>query len=132
MLQTIWEVIQSLFGFGRSGGDLNALQMVLRTVLVYAFTLAIVRLGSKRFLSQATAFDTVVGIMLGSIMSRAIDGSSPFFRTLLAGAALVGMHWLIAALSLHFDWLGTLVKGHSILLIKDGKLLDSLLYAKTR
>jgi uncharacterized membrane protein YcaP (DUF421 family) len=122
MLPTIWEVIQSLFGFGRSGGDLNALQMVLRTVLVYAFTLAIVRLGSKRFLSHATAFDTVVGIMLGSIMSRAIDGSSPFFRTLLAGAALVGMHWLIAALSLHFDWLGTLVKGHSILLIKDGKL----------
>src|SRR4051812_22541814 len=105
MFQTVWEVIRTLFGFGGSSGDITALQAVLRTIVIYAFTLAIVRFGSKRFLSQATAFDTIVGIMLGSVMSRAINGSAPFFPTLLAGAALVGMHWLMAALALRFDWL---------------------------
>jgi uncharacterized membrane protein YcaP (DUF421 family) len=49
-----------------------------------------VRLGSKRFLGQTSAFDTIVGIMLGSIMSRAINSSAPFFPTLIAGVVLVG------------------------------------------
>ena len=53
-----------------------------------AFTLAIVRLGSKRFLSKATAFDVIVGIMLGSVMSRAITASASFFPTLLVGGML--------------------------------------------
>jgi uncharacterized membrane protein YcaP (DUF421 family) len=73
--------------------------MALRTIAIYTFTLAIVRLGSKRFLGQASAFDTIVGIMLGSVMSRAINGSAPFLPTLGAGAVLIGMHWLLALLS---------------------------------
>ena len=122
MLETLWEQLQTLVGTGSEGTDLNAVQAVLRTVLVYSFTLAIVRLGSKRFLSQATAFDTVVGIMLGSVMSRAIDGSASLFLTMIAGTSLVGVHWLIAALALKFDSFGTLVKGNAIQLIKDGKI----------
>lgn len=122
MLQAVWEQFQILFGLGGESGDATALQTLLRTILIYAATLAIVRLGSKRFLSQATAFDTIVAIMLGSVMSRAISGSSPFFLTLLAGATLVGLHWLMAALALRFDWFGTLVKGNAILLIEDGKI----------
>lgn len=122
MLQEAWGQLQGLLGFGREGGDLTALQIFLRTILIYSFTLAIVRLGSKRFLSQATAFDTVIGIMLGSVMSRAIDGSAPLSLTMLAGTVLVGMHWSMAALALRFGWFGTLVKGNPILLIKDGQI----------
>jgi uncharacterized membrane protein YcaP (DUF421 family) len=122
MLQVIWEQFQSLFGLGRDPADVSAIQMALRTVFVYAFTLAIVRLGSKRFMSKATAFDVIVGIMLGSVMSRAITGSASFFPTLMVGATLVGMHWLIAALAFRFESFGSLVKGNSILLIEDGKI----------
>jgi uncharacterized membrane protein YcaP (DUF421 family) len=122
MLQVIWEQFQILFGLGRDSADLSAIQMALRTVFVYAFTLAIVRLGSKRFMSKATAFDVIVGIMLGSVMSRAITGSAAFFPTLMVGATLVGMHWLIAALAFRFESFGSLVKGNSILLIEDGKI----------
>ena len=73
MLQTVWDQIQTLLGFGQDVGDVGAVQMALRTIVIYAFSLVIVRLGSKRFLSQATAFDVIVAIMLGSIMSRAAD-----------------------------------------------------------
>jgi uncharacterized membrane protein YcaP (DUF421 family) len=96
--------------------------MALRTILIYALTLAIVRLGSKRFLSDATAFDVIVGIMLGSIMSRAINGSAPFLPTLFAGAVLVGMHWLFAALAFRTDWFGSIVKGDPVLLVRDGEI----------
>ena len=122
MLQAVWEHFQILLGLGPSAGDAGAIQIVLRTVFVYAFTLAIVRLGSKRFLSKATAFDVIVGIMLGSVMSRAITESASFFPTLMVGGTLVGSHWLIAALAFRFDWFGSLVKGNSVLLIEDGKI----------
>jgi len=109
-------------GLSHDINDLSYVQSALRTIVVYGLTLAIVRLGSKRFLSKATAFDVIVGIMLGSVMSRAITGSTPFYPTLIAGATLVGMHWLIAALAFRFDWFGTLVKGKSVLLIENGEI----------
>ena len=123
MFQAIWDLLQPLLGLGLDVGDVNALQMALRTILIYAFTLALVRLGSKRFLAEATAFDVIVGIMLGSIMSRAINGSAPFFPTLLGGVALVGLHWLLGTISFHLDWFGPIIKGNPILLIKDGEVL---------
>ncbi|MEP7214424.1 MAG: YetF domain-containing protein [Acidobacteriota bacterium] len=120
MIESVWEQFGAPLGIGRDSGDMTAVQIVLRTVVVYSFTLMIVRLGSKRFLSQATAFDTVIGIMLGSVMSRAIDGSTSLFLTMLSGTALVALHWVIAALALRFDWFGTVVKGNPIMLIDDG------------
>jgi uncharacterized membrane protein YcaP (DUF421 family) len=122
MLQTVWEQFQIWLGLGRDVGDVGAAQMALRTVVIYAFSLLIVRLGSKRFLSEATAFDVIVGIMLGSVMSRAINGSAPFFPTLLGGVVLIGMHWLLGVLAFHASWFGTLVKGNPVLLIKDGNI----------
>jgi len=103
MLHAIAEQFQTLLGLGRDVGDVGAFQMALRTIIVYVCSLAVIRVGSKRFLSQASAFDVIVGIMLGSVMSRAINGSAPFLPTLLAGAVLVGMHWLLAALAFHID-----------------------------
>ena len=115
-------MLEDLLGLGLDVADVNALQMALRTILIYTATLAIVRVGSKRFLSQATAFDAIVAIMLGSIMSRAINGSAPFLPTLAAGLILVGLHWLIAAIAYSSDGFGSLVKGEPVLLIKDGRL----------
>jgi uncharacterized membrane protein YcaP (DUF421 family) len=120
MLQELWDQLQALFGLGSYAENANAIQIALRTILVYASTLAIVRLGSKRFLSEATAFDVIVAIMLGSVMSRAVDGSSPFLPTLLTGGVLLGVHWLLASLAYHTSWLGNLIKGERVLLIKDG------------
>lgn len=117
-------MLQDLFGLGLDVEDVNAIQMAFRTVLIYASTLAIVRVGSKRFLSQATAFDAIVAIMLGSIMSRAINGSAPFLPTLAAGAILIGLHWLIAAIAYSSDWFGTLVKGEPVLLIENGSIQE--------
>ena len=122
MFESVLDQVQNWLGLGRHATDAGAVEMVLRTIVVYGFTLAIVRLGSKRFLSKATAFDVIVGIMLGSVISRAITSSDSFFPILMAGITLVGIHWLIAALAFRFAWFGTLVKGQSVLLIEDGKV----------
>ena len=125
MLEELWEPVRLLLGLDRDVGDVNLGQMALRTVIVYAVTLVLIRLGNKRFLSRATAFDVIVAIMLGSIVSRAINGSAPFVPTLLgAGVALVGMHWLFGTLAFHTDWLGAWIKGEPVLLIREGQLQE--------
>jgi uncharacterized membrane protein YcaP (DUF421 family) len=122
MLQSLWEQFQALLGLSLDVSDVNPIQMALRTILIYAFTLALVRLGSKRFLAEASAFDVIVGIMLGSVMSRAINGSAPFLPTLAGGAVMVAIHWLLGVVSYHTDWLGPIIKGNPVLLIKDGEV----------
>ncbi|HKO60142.1 MAG TPA: YetF domain-containing protein [Pyrinomonadaceae bacterium] len=124
MLQALGNQLQIVLGLELDVSGANAVQMALRTIVVYVFSLAIVRLGSKRFLSQASAFDFIVGIMLGSVMSRAINGSAPFFPTLVAGTVLIGMHWLLAVLAYHIDWFGPLVKGNPVLLVKEGQIQE--------
>ncbi len=122
MLETLWQEVQTLLGLGVDVSDVDTLQMALRTIVIYAITLALVRLGSKRFLSEASAFDVIVSIMLGSVMSRAINGSAPFIPTLLSGVVLLGLHWLFAVIAYRTDWFGSLVKGRSVLLIKEGEI----------
>jgi len=122
MLQALVDQIQTFLGYQRDVSDVNAIQMALRTMIIYAVTLVLIRLGSKRFLSEATAFDVIVGIMLGSVMSRAINSSAPLFPTLLAGAVFIGLHWFFAFLAHHTTWFGPIVKGNPVLLIKDGKI----------
>lgn len=121
-MQSFLDQLQMLLGLGLEVGNVGAGQMAIRTVLIYIFTLAIVRLGSKRFLSESTAFDVIIGIMLGSVMSRAINGSAPFVPTLLSGVVLVGLHWLITFLAYRIDWFGPIVKGNPVMLIKDGQI----------
>ncbi|RYD62747.1 MAG: DUF421 domain-containing protein [Verrucomicrobiaceae bacterium] len=121
MALTIWEQFQILLGFGVDFENLSIVQASFRTIVVYAITLALVRLGSKRLLGKHSAFDVVVGIMLGSIMSRAINGSAPLLLTIVTGMVLLGVHWLFAILAYRTKWFGPIIKGRRIILIKDGK-----------
>lgn len=126
MLEEAWDVLGTALGLDREVAEVGTAQMALRTVIVYVVTLVLVRLGNKRFLSRATAFDVIVAIMVGSIVSRAINGSAPFFPTLLgAGASLVALHWVFATVAFHTDWFGTIVKGEPVLLIRDGEIVES-------
>jgi uncharacterized membrane protein YcaP (DUF421 family) len=123
-MEALVETVRELLGLGRDIADVDALQMAHRTVIIYASALIIIRLGSKRFLSKATAFDVIVAIMLGSILSRGINGSAPFLPTIVAGAVLVGLHWLLAFLTSRLDWFGPLVKGNPVLLVEDGTIRE--------
>lgn len=116
------EALAAVFG----ENNLNALQTALRAVITFIITVAAIRLGNKRLFGKGTAFDTVVAIMIGSVMSRAITGSGS--GTMLAvwgaGLTLIGMHWLVSTLSFHNSWFGPLVKGHEVELVRDGHILD--------
>ncbi|HEX5514507.1 MAG TPA: YetF domain-containing protein [Gammaproteobacteria bacterium] len=117
-----WEPLQAMLGLGKDVAQVGIVEMALRTVLVYVAALVLVRLASRRLLAKASAFDVIVAIMLGSILSRAINGSAPLLPTLAAGAVLLAMQRLLAVVARHTDWLGPMVKGGPVLLIEDGQV----------
>lgn len=120
MLLAFSDQLQSLLGHGDEIWETGIIQTALRGVVVYSITLVLVRLASKRFMAKASAFDVVVGIMLGSIMSRGILGLSPIVLTLTASCVILALHNLFAVIAYRFDWFGPLVKGRNVFLIKDG------------
>ena len=124
MIEIMSNGLDTLLGLGADAGDIGPGQMALRAVIIYGFTLLIVRLGSKRFLGKATAFDVIMGIMIGSVMSRAINGSAGLVATIAAGAVLVGLHWLFGVIAYHTAWFGRVVKGTPVKLIEDGEVRE--------
>ena len=107
---------------GADEGGILWWQMIIRSTVIFFLALIMVRLGGKRIFGKHTAFDIVLGIVLGSILGRAITGNAPFFLTLLAAATLVCLHWLMAFIAVRWDSLGTLVKGNYQVLVKDGEV----------
>lgn len=109
------------------GKDLDWWQMGARAVLTYFITMIIIRLGKKRLFGKSAAMDVVLGVILGSVMSRAINGSSTLLPAAVATLVLVFLHALSAKLALLSPALGVLLKGRPHLLVKDGTpLKDSL------
>jgi uncharacterized membrane protein YcaP (DUF421 family) len=67
--------------------NLTIYLMASRAAIVDLAALAIVRVEEKQFLSKNTAFDFILGIRFGSMVSRAITSSSSVFATLIAAIA---------------------------------------------
>lgn len=107
---------------GIGADSLSWYQMGLRALILYLAALVLVRVGEKRFLGKNTAFDVILGIILGSVISRAINGSADLLPTLAAGAVLVALHWLLAVFAFRSDHFGDLVKGRRRLLVADGEI----------
>lgn len=109
-------------GLGLEADSLSLLQMSLRATIVFILAIIMVRMGKKRFIGRNSAFDIILAIMLGSILSRAVTGSSEFIPTIGAAFVLVGLHWLMAFISFKTDWFGNLVKGRIHILVQNGEI----------
>jgi uncharacterized membrane protein YcaP (DUF421 family) len=107
---------------GTDPKDYTVLQIAVRAVVTYFFTILLVRIGHKRFLGQATTFDAVLGFILGSVMSRAINGQAAFFPTLAGGFILISIHWASGWLAVRSDAFSNFLKGHTHILMRDGKV----------
>ena len=114
--------LEGWLGLGRQATALTFLQISLRGVIVFFAALVIVRCGDRRFLSQKTAFDAVLGFILASMLARAVNGTASFFPTLGGGFVLVMLHRVLAYWARRSHGFGNLIKGRSDVLIRDGEL----------
>lgn len=120
LFEPITESVNHLLGIGQD--DPAAWQIMVRALVIYLIGLLLLRSGAKRFIGKNTAFDVILGVIFGSVISRAINGSASFWGTVLAGATLVALHWLFGYLSFKLGDFGTFVKGSKRVLVEDGEI----------
>ncbi|RAJ32196.1 uncharacterized protein DUF421 [Pedobacter cryoconitis] len=125
------DIMLRIFGEGK---DLNALNMGCRALVLYAITLIFIRISGTRTFSKKTAFDNIIVITIGALLSRVVVGASAFLPTVTAGFVLVMTHRVLAWASLHHKWVDLLIKGSERILYKHGKIeqknLDKSLMSK--
>ncbi len=123
------------------GTDLTALQMTIRAIGMFFIALVLIRIGGMRIFGHESAFDSILVILLGAILARAVVGASPYFATVAAAAAITIIHRVLGWIACKNITVGKLIKGEHIPLyensefkwknmrrcsISEGDLLESL------
>jgi uncharacterized membrane protein YcaP (DUF421 family) len=121
-MDALKDITDIALGLSLRPQQLELWQICLRAVIVYLAMIMFVRFGKKRFLSRATAFDAILVIVIGSTAARAITGNAPFFATLAAVWVLIAMHWVISYFTESSPTLGSLVKGNTTVLVRNGRV----------
>ena len=67
-------------------------QECTRTVVVFCYGLAVVRLAGRRVFGKWSALDFIVSIIVGSSLSRAITGSAALGGTLASTTLIMLLH----------------------------------------
>jgi uncharacterized membrane protein YcaP (DUF421 family) len=114
--------LDQLLGLHVAPQDLGYTQIAGRSVVVFGFGVLLVRLADRRFLGRNAGFDVLLGVVLGSVLSRAINGQASFLPTLFGSALLVFLHRLLSTLAFHSHAIAWLVKGAARTLVRDGKV----------
>ena len=70
----------------------------------------------------SAVLDLILAVLIGSNLSRALTGNAPLFETMIATAAIVFVHWLLARLAFRYRWISWLVKGHRVQLVRRGEI----------
>ena len=106
----------------------SLLKVIVVGILAYVAVIAIVRIGGKRTLAKMNAFDLVVTVALGSILSTIILSKDvALFEGVLALALLALLQFAVAWGSLRFGWMERIAKADARVLLRDGMIDDSAL-----
>jgi uncharacterized membrane protein YcaP (DUF421 family) len=112
----------TLLGPDGKASELTLVHISLRSLIIFIIGLALVRIGDRRSLSEKTAFDAIFIVLIGSMLSRAINGTAPFFTTIAAGIVLMVIHRACAFGACKSHAFGKLLKGEPVTLVRNGKI----------
>ena len=118
----LWEFIETLIGRGRE--DVLWWQMTVRAALVFLYAVALYRLLPRRAIGGSAAIDIVLAVIVGSSLSRALTGNAPLPETLAAVSAMSALYYAMTALARRSDRFAALVKGRSIPLVSEGRVVE--------
>ena len=97
-------------------------QMCVRAAIIFAWALALYRALPRRAFGRNAAIDIVVVVIMGSTLSRALTGNAPLLPALAATATLAALYFAVSWLTRRFDPLSRMIKGRSLLLVRDGAI----------
>ena len=99
-------------------------RVILVGVLAYVALIAILRISGSRTLSKMNAFDLVVTIALGSTLATILLSKDvALVEGIVAFIVLIGLQFIVTALSVRSNTISDLVKSEPRLLLYQGSLL---------
>ncbi len=100
-------------------------RIVLVGTLAYIALIVILRTSGKRSLTELNAFDLVVTVAIGSVLSSILLSKDvPLLEGLAAFVLLIVLQFIVAWLSVRWPAFSRLVKAEPTLLFYQGRMLD--------
>jgi uncharacterized membrane protein YcaP (DUF421 family) len=115
--------MEEVFG---ATGNVSWYQECARSVLIFAYGLALVRISGRRIFGKWSALDIIVSIIIGSNLSRALTGGAPLWGTLAATTLFVSVHWILANLVSRSASVSRVIEGLPIELARSGSARTSV------
>jgi len=102
------------------------LNIILRTLLMYAIVITSVRVMGKRQVSDMQASELVITLMISEVASLPLENSErPMLSGIIPVLLLAAIEITISLLMMKSRGLRGVICGHPIVIIKDGKLIES-------
>lgn len=117
------DAVSRALGLGLEPKDLTLLQVSFRGLIVFVAALVMLRMADRRFIAKLSAFDAILGLILASVLARAVNGSASFFPTLAVSFLLVLLHRFLALAACRWPLFGRLIKGQPEVLVRQGKAM---------
>src|SRR5438046_7035364 len=109
--QEYWTPVRVFLGLGAEPQTLTFVQISLRGIIVFMFTLLMVRVSARRSLARRTVLDSVFLVMLASVLARAINGLADLLPTVGGGFAVVAFPRFLAWTAYYSHGFGSVIKG---------------------
>jgi uncharacterized membrane protein YcaP (DUF421 family) len=114
------QAISDALGLDLRAGELGFSHMTWRGLIVFVVAVVLTRVADRRFLGQNAGYDIILGVILGSVLSRGINGDAAFFPSLWVSTLLVLFHHVLCTAAHRSHGFARLVKGPPRVLIQDG------------
>ena len=103
-------------------------QLVVRSIIVYAFVLLLLRFTGKRQIGQLAPFDLVLLLMLSNAVQNALNGGDTSVAGgLLSATTLVALNSIVAVVTSRSKKAEAIIEGHPLVLIHNGKLYQAMM-----
>jgi uncharacterized membrane protein YcaP (DUF421 family) len=103
-------------------------ELIVRSVVVYAFLLVLLRLTGKRQVGQLAPFDLVLLLVLSNAVQNSMNaGDNSLIGGLIAATTLVGLNFLLGLATYRFKSVEAFIEGRPQVLIHNGKLFQDVM-----
>ena len=103
-------------------------ELIVRSVVVYAFLLALLRVTGKRQVGQLAPFDLVLLLVLSNAVQNSMNaGDNSLVGGLISAATLVGLNMLVGMITYRSKKLEAIIEGRPQVLIHNGKLFEDVM-----
>ncbi|MDI1301744.1 MAG: DUF421 domain-containing protein [bacterium] len=103
-------------------------ELVLRSVVVYAFLILLLRLTGKRQVGQLAPFDLVLLLVLSNAVQNSMNaGDNSLIGGLLSASVLISLNYLAGLAAFRSKKVEILIEGQPQVLIHNGQLYQNVM-----